>query len=179
MNDQPAPNSVTLSHAIRHMFAHPLALLRDWNWKAALFSAIIRSLIFFFTNLRGGRHQAAQAMLTELVYATVAAGLAGAITQRLRHATPRRLTAVVVMVGIPVFMLTLQALAHRIMGTQHVKTGLIASFLFASIATAFNWFAMSKGAFVTGEQRSFLRDLAIVPKLIAQFVTVPFRALRS
>ncbi len=176
--DRPTP-PIPLGQALRSILRHPLALLRDWNWKAALFSALIRGLIFFFTNLRSGRLLATRAMLVELVYATVAAGLAGAITQRLRHAEPQRATAMTVWCGIPVFMLTLQWAVHRTMGTPHLKTSLIASFVFASLATGFNWFAMSRGAFVTGEARSFSRDLALVPKLLAQFLTAPFRALRG
>jgi di/tricarboxylate transporter len=157
------------------MVRHPLGLLADWNWKAALFSAMIRGVIFFTTNLRAGHSQAIRATVVELVYATVAAGFAGAITQRLRHAVPVRLTATVVCIAIPIMMLSLQAFAHTITGTPHMRTGLIVSFLFASIATAFNWFSMSRGAFVTGEDRSFLRDLIIVPKLLVQFVTAPLR----
>ena len=43
-----------------------------------------------------GRAEAGKASLVEFGYATVAAGLAGAVTQRLRHAVPRAATAVVV-----------------------------------------------------------------------------------
>ena len=101
------------------------------------------------------------------------------MTQRLRHAVPARRTATVVCVAIPCMMLTLQAAVHVATGTPRMKTGLVASFLFASIATAFNWFSMSQGAFVTGEERSFARDLLLVPKLVVQFVTLPLRALRG
>jgi hypothetical protein len=170
----PSP-AVPLRSALGQMLRHPLALLADWNWKAGLFSAMIRGIIFFTTNLRAGHSQAVKATVVELVYAITAAGFAGAITQRLRHAVPVRLTATVVCIGIPIMMLSLQALVHTLTGTEHMKTGLIASFLFASIATAFNWFSMSRGAFVTGENRSFLKDLVLVPKLIGQFITAPLR----
>ncbi len=168
---QPVP----LRTALGQMLRHPLTLLADWNWKAALFSAMIRGAIFFATNLRAGHTEAIRATAVELIYATVAAGFAGAITQRLRHAVPVRLTATVVCIAIPIMMLSLQALVHTITGTTHMETGLIASFLFASVATAFNWFSMSRGAFVTGQNRSFLRDLILVPKLLGQFITAPFR----
>ena len=92
---------------------------------------------------------------------------------------PARLTGTVVCVAIPCMMLSLQAAVHVATGTPRMRTGLIASFVFASVATAFNWFSMSKGAFVTGEGRSFWRDLAVVPKLVVQFVTAPVRALRG
>jgi hypothetical protein len=168
---QPVP----LRYALWQMVRYPLSLLADWNWKAAVFSAMIRGCIFFATNFRAGKQQAIRATLVELVYATLAAGFAGAITQRLRHAVPVRITAAVVCIGIPCMMLSLQALAHTVMRTPHMRTGVIASFLFASVATAFNWFSMSRGAFVTGEGRSFLKDLILVPRLLGQFLTAPLR----
>lgn len=49
-------------------------------------------------------------------------------------------------------------------------SSMVATFVFAAVATGFNWFAMSRGAFVTGEGRSFRRDLLLLPKLVVQFV---------
>ena len=158
-----------MPHALRSMLRHPVELLRAWNWKAALFSALLRGLIFFAANLHGGTALAARAMLVEVLYATVAAGCAGAVTQRLRHAIPRAATALVVWLAIPAVMLAAQAAVHRALHTPHLRTGLIVSFLFASCASGFTWFAMSRGVFVTGEKRPFIRDLLLVPGLILQF----------
>jgi hypothetical protein len=166
---------VVLDRVLAEMLRHPLVLLRGWNWKAASLSAILRSLFFLFANLHGTHHAAARAMLTEFVYGTFSAGVAGAALQRLRHAEPVRKTAVVVWLGIPLVLLMTQASVHRVLGTQHVRTGLIASFIFASFASGFNWFAMRQGAFVVGEQRSFARDLLLVPKLIGQFLFTPLQ----
>lgn len=161
--------TVPLRHALQAMRRHPLTLLRDWNWKAALFSAMLRGALFFFTNLHAGRGRAEKALLVELAYAMVAAGLAGAVTQRLRHAVPRRATAALVWLAIPAVMLAAQAAVHHAMGTPRLRAGLLASFAFAAFATGFNWFAMGRGAFITGEGRSFGRDLLLVPKLLLQF----------
>lgn len=165
-----AAQTVPLRDALHAMLRHPLTLLRDWNWKAALFSAMLRGVLFFFTNLHAGRARAEKAMLVELVYATIAAGLAGAVTQRLRHAVPRAPTAVVVWLAIPTIMLAAQAAVHGAMRTPRLRASLLASFVFAAFATGFNWFAMSRGAFVTGEDSSFARDLLLVPTLLWQFV---------
>ncbi|MEZ2348274.1 hypothetical protein [Terriglobus sp. RCC_193] len=164
-----------LDRVLAEMLRHPLALLRGWNWKAASFSAILRSLFFLFANLHGTHHAAAKAMLTEFVYGTFAAGVAGAVIQRLRHTEPVRKTALVVWLVIPLVLLAAQASVHRMMGTQHVRTGLIASFIFASFASGFNWFAMRHGAFVMGERRSFAHDLLLVPGLIGQFLFTPLQ----
>ena len=168
MDDATQP-PLPLRVALHRMLRHPVTLLRDWNWKAALFSAMLRGALFFLTNLHAGRARAGKAMLVELLYAPIAAGLAGAMTQRLRHAVPRAATAAVVWLAIPAVMLAVQAAVHHVMGTPRVRTGLIASFVFAAFATGFNWFAMSRGAFVTGEGRPFARDLLLVPRLLVQF----------
>ncbi len=165
-----ATQTVPLRDALHAMVRHPLALLRDWNWKAAIFSALLRGVLFFFTNLHAGRARAGKAMLVELVYATVAAGLAGAVTQRLRHAVPRGATAGVIWLVVPALMLAAQAFVHHAMGTPRLRASLIASFVFAALATGFNWFAMSRGAFVTGEGRTFVRDLVLMPKLLLLFL---------
>ena len=163
-------HSVRLGRAMLTMLRHPLTLLTDWNWKAALFSAILRGLMFFLINLRAGRASAGKAMLVEVVYAAVAAGLAGAVTQRLRFALPRFATAAVMWLILPACMLAAQAAVHHAMGTPRLRASLIASFLFAAFATGFNWFAMARGVFVTGQGRPFLRDLLLVPQLLVQFL---------
>ena len=165
-----ATQTVPLRNVLHAMLRHPLTLLREWNWKAAMFSAMLRGVLFFFTNLHAGRARAGKAMLVELVYATVAAGLAGAVTQRLRHAVPRAATAAFVWLAIPAVMLAVQAAVHHAMGTPRLRASLLASFAFAALATGFNWFAMSRGAFVTGEGRSFARDLVLMPKLLLLFL---------
>ena len=154
---------------------HPLRFLEDWNWKAAAFSALLRAVMFLLINLRAGHGRAVRAMLVEAVYATVAAGLAGALTQRVRNARPRWATALVVWLAVPVVLLLMQAAVHHATGTPRLRASLIGSFVFAALATGFNWFAMQRGAFVTGEGRSFGRDLKVVPRLLWQFVTAPLR----
>lgn len=166
---------VPLRTALRAILHRPSVLLRDWNWKAAVFSALLRALLFFCLNLRAGSGRAVRAMLVEAAYATVAAGFAGAATQRLRHAVPRLATAAVVWLAIPLVLLAAQAAVHFAMGTPRLARSLLASFVFAAFATGFNWFAMARGAFVTGENRSFARDLMLVPRLLWQFVTAPLR----
>jgi len=76
----------------------------------------------------------------------------------------------VVWVVLPVLMLVLRAVVHHAAGTPRLRSSMVATFVFAAVATGFNWFAMSRGVFVTGEGRSFARDLLLLPKLVVQFV---------
>lgn len=161
---------VRLRGALLEMVRHPVAFAEEWNWKAAAISAMLHAVLFLLTNLGAGHGRAVRAMLVEAVYATVTAGIAGAVTQRLRHAVPRGWTAFVVWVVLPVLMLVMRAVVHHAAGTPRLRSSMVATFVFAVVATGFNWFAMSRGAFVTGEGRSFRRDLLLLPKLVVQFV---------
>ncbi len=171
--DRPLPLWV----ALHTMLRHPVSLLADWNWKAGAVSGILHGFIFFAVNLRAGSTAAIKAMLVEALYSVLTAGLAGTVTQRLRHAVPQAATAMVVWIALPVALLLGRLCVHLAMGTPKLRSSLAASFAFAAVATGFNWFAMSRGAFVTGEGRSFARDLLLVPKLIVQFVAWPLRQI--
>src|SRR5690349_5164751 len=49
----PAPHRVV--DVFRYLVRHPIEMLVwRWNWKAALFSGILRSLIYLFTHLKEG-----------------------------------------------------------------------------------------------------------------------------
>ena len=115
---------------MQSMRKHPFVLLGEWNWKAATFSAIIRGLIFFATNRHSSHAMAWRAMAVEVVYATAAAGVAGAVTQRLRYAHPARQTALVLLLAVPLTMLVAQALVHQLAGTPRIGAGLFLSFCF-------------------------------------------------
>ncbi len=157
------------------MLRHPLGLLADWNWKSGVLSALLYSPVFFAGNRRAGHHAAFKALAVEAIYSVITAGLAGSVTQRLRHAVPRARTALVVWLGLPSALLLGRLVVHTALGTPRLRASLVASFLFAALASGFNWFSMSRGAFVTGEPRSFARDLRLVPQLLYSFVTAPFR----
>ena len=179
-NEPSSPSqTIRLGAALREMAHHPFGLLQDWNWKTATLSALIRAVVFFRVNLRAGHAAASRAMLVEAVYAIVAAGLAGAVLQRLRHAEPRRQTALLICLLIPFSLLAMQALVHAVMGTPRLGWSLLASFCMAALGTGFNWFAMSRGALVTGAPRSLAGDLLLLPRLIWQFVTALPQAVFS
>ena len=171
----PADRAVPLRHALLAMVYHPGSLLAEWNWKAGAVSGILHGLIFFVVNLRAGSSAATKAMVVEAVYSILTAGLAGTVTQRLRHAVPQVATAMVVWIALSVALLLGRLCVHVAMGTPKLRGSLAASFVFAALASGFNWFAMSRGAFITGEGRSFARDLLLVPKLIWQFLAWPVR----
>ena len=155
----------------------PWVLLRTWNWKTALISALFRALIFLCTNLRAGPHKALKAMLVEALYGAIAAGLLGSLTQRLRGATPRWLTAIVVWIDLPSTLLLSQFFIHRSAGTPRILTSMIASFIFAALSTGFSLFAMERGAMLVGTHRPFAEDMRALPRVLADFLLAAPRAL--
>ena len=175
MSPATSPNSPSASSAN----SRP-GFLAAWNWKAAALSAVVRSTLFLLTNLRAGRERALHAAAVEAGIAVVAAGVMGAITQRLRFAKPVWATGFMVWLGLPGALVGVQYQIHRWAGTPHLRTGLILSFLLASMATGFSWFAQRRGVLLAGgEAPDAALDARALPRVIWDFFMALPRALRS
>lgn len=176
---RPESAQETLGAAIVDLFRRPLFnLVRTWSWKAAMLSAVLRAGTFFVTNLRAGRHKAIEAMLVEAAFAIFVAGLMGAVSQRLRIAQPPWATFTFVCLAMPMMLLLTQSVVHHAAGTRYLGTGLIVSFFFAAIASAFSWYAMRRGVLLGGADSTSLdHDFRKLPPIILDFILVIPRAL--
>ncbi|HEY5056369.1 MAG TPA: hypothetical protein VII58_09425 [Acidobacteriaceae bacterium] len=158
-------------------------LAAGFNWKMAVWSAVLRGGMFFLTNLRAGHRAALRATLVEAVYALVSMGLLGAATERIKDLRPAWLTAVMVWAAMPVLTLIGEFEVHMWSGTPRMKTSMFASFVLSAIGSGFTWFAMQRGAFLVGEpgieDPSFMEDLRAVPLLVWDFVSAGPRALMA
>ena len=75
---------VTVVGALLRLVLHPNEyLIKKWNWKSAILSTILRSALFFFTNLTAGLPAAFAALATEWVYRGITSGFYGAVTEAL------------------------------------------------------------------------------------------------
>jgi drug/metabolite transporter (DMT)-like permease len=118
-------------------------------------------------------------MLVEAVFAVIAAGLVGAISQQLRKAEPLWATALLVWAGLPGLMLLAQFAVHHLARTPHLGGGLVASFCLASFASAFTWYAMRNGAMLGGiDETSVLEDLKRLPRVSLDFLLAGPRYFR-
>jgi hypothetical protein len=178
---RPESAQETLLAAITDLFHRPVFnLVRTWSWKAALISAMLRAGTFFATNLRAGKHKALEAMLVEAAFAIFVAGLMGAVSQRLRSAQPPWATFTFVCLFMPMLLLLIQSTVHHAAGTRYLGTGLIVSFCFAAIASAFSWYAMRRGVLLGGADSTSLdHDLRKLPRIILDFILVIPRAILS
>src|SRR5258708_5004903 len=73
---RPRPASApTVGAVLQGLLRHPAQnLIRRWNWKSAVLSSLLRSAIFFFTNLVAGWHAAMGALLAELALRAATSG---------------------------------------------------------------------------------------------------------
>jgi hypothetical protein len=146
-------------------------LIRNWNWKSAVTSSLLRATIFFFANLAAGPKAAAGALLTELVLRALTSGFYGSLTEALREAEPGWLAGLTAAVLMPVANHSLELLVHWLRGTPKLANSILASVCFTAVSTLFNLYAMRRGALIVGENRqSLAHDLRRMPRLVGGFL---------
>lgn len=163
---------MTIAQVLQRLRTRPVeCLFRTWNWKSAVFSPAIRATIFFFANLKAGRHAAEAAMLTELIYRASASGFYGALTQSFREAEPAWAANLVVMLLVPLMQHSIELTIHLLRGTPKLWPSMIASVIFTAISTLFNLYAMRRGVLIVGEGAgSAWSDMRALPATIAGFI---------
>lgn len=147
-----------------------------WNYKTAILSALVRGAIFFVTTATAGLAAAAAAMAAEFGFRFLTAGFYGALTQWFRRVEPALLGTAGAIVVLPVVAHSLEFIVHSWRGTPNLATGMAASIAFTCVSTAFNLFAMRRGALIIGDGRqSLLQDLRAMPRLVVLFVAAAAR----
>jgi hypothetical protein len=179
MHHQPP---LTIHAAIgRLLFDSRTTLLHQWNWKSALFSSLFRALIFFLGTFRSGAHSAWAATLTEFAFRAATAGFYGSITQTFCHVTPQWQALAATVLVLPAMMHLAEFAVHWTRGTPRLGLNMALSVGFTVLSTAFNLFAMKRGALLVGRgERPLHQDMAAMPRLIRDFVlAAPRTALRA
>ena len=148
-------------------------LLSSWNWKCALMSAAVRSLIYLVALAKGGGHAAAVIVLVETGYVTLTAGVYAGLQQQALRLRSRWLGNLIVVAGVPMLAQSLDCLAHRLSGPPVASRALIAVSIFAMISALFHLHVMRNGVFLSGQGRSLAQDFRNMPRLIAEFVARP------
>jgi hypothetical protein len=142
-----------------------------WNYKTAVLSALVRAGIFFAGNAKAGYDAAGAAMLTEFCFRFATSGFYGALTQRFRRVEPAWAATIGAMVLLPALAHSLEFVVHSWRGTPELAASMVASIAFTMISTAFNLFAMRRGALVVGTgTRTLVDDLRAMPRLVVLFV---------
>src|SRR5687768_14954859 len=137
-----------------------------WNYKTAVLSALVRAGIFFATNAKAGVDAATAAMLTEFCFRFATSGFYGALTQRFRRVEPAWAGTAGAMLLLPALAHSLEFVVHSWRGTPELAASMAASIAFTMLSTAFNLFAMRRGALVVGAgTRTLIDDVRAMPRL--------------
>ncbi len=167
----------TVGEVFRYIFSHPVEMLvLRWNWKAALFSGLMRGSIYLVTHIKHGWRAALGAMSVEFVFRVIVSGAFGSLVQAFHRATPLWLATICVMVLIPGIAHTIEFTLHTINGDQSKGSAIIVSIGVSIISMIFNLFAMRRGTLLVKDenQQSLWKDLKQFPAIVVEFICYPF-----
>ena len=169
---------MTVIEVCRGLARHPIRrLLRRWNWKNALFTALVRGGVFFAANLVAGWPAAIRALVVDAAFRVPLSGVYAAITQELAFAEPRCAALLVIVGVVPAASHVIEFATHWLMATPELRTSVMASVVFSTASGLFNLFTIERGAFLVGASaRPFGEDLRRVPVLLVEFMVFPVRA---
>lgn len=170
--DHDVPPGLSVCGVLRLVVRHPWRYVaRRWNYKSAAMSSLFRAILFFAVNLSAGLAAAVGAMVAEFGFRFLTAGFYGALTQAFRRAEPERAATLAAMVLLPLVGHGLELALHWSRGTPRLVESILASVILTAFSTAFNLFAMRRGALIIGDgSRSLRQDLIHMPALFAAFL---------
>lgn len=175
VENSPAPHRVV--DVFRYLVRHPIEMLVwRWNWKAALFSGVLRSMIYLFTHLKEGWRAALGAMSVEFFFRLVVSGASGSLVQAFHNAAPVWLATLCVMIMLPAFSHMIEFTLHSLNGDVNKGKAIVISITFSIISAIFNLFAMRRDALLVKDARaqSLGQDLIKLPKIVGEFMFYPF-----
>ena len=151
-----------------------------WNWKCALLSAAVRSLVYLAAMARSGSHGRLAIVAVEMTYVTLTAGIYAGMQQRALSLHSRRLGNLVIAVGVPGLAQLLDWLAHRAVGPAAPSKAIFAVCVFTLISALFHLHVMRRGVFLTGHAgRTLADDFRRMPRLILGFVLRPIALISN
>lgn len=174
IEDSPAPHRVI--DVFRYLVRHPVEMLvYRWNWKAAVFSGVLRSMIYLFTHLKEGWRAALGAMSVEFFFRLVVSGASGSLVQSFHRATPVWLATLCVMIMLPAFSHMIEFTLHTLNGDVNKGKAIMISITFSIVSAIFNLFAMRRNTLLVKDKNagSLWSDLARMPAIVGEFMFYP------
>src|SRR5260221_8029207 len=107
---------IAVVDVFRNWIRHPLQLITRWNWKSAVLAAIVRSS-FYFTVYKASKESWAvtlTAVGVELAFRFLTTGVAGAVVQSFRRATPEWAATVIISISLPTITHLIEYFTHFI-----------------------------------------------------------------
>jgi len=170
--DSPAPESLTVVQATFRVLRHPWRIfVLDWNWKAALLSALFRAVLYGCAAVPRGPG-AMRGVWIELGFRVLVGGFWGSLLQAYRGARPVWLAGLFAVLVLPGGAHTLEYLALKAGGATHIGAGMFMSILVSIGSLLINFLLMRRGLLVTGSGSATLGDdLRRVPGALAALFT--------
>ena len=170
--DSRAPETITVWGATVGVVIHPWQIfVRDWNWKAALLSALFRAVLYGFAAVPRGPG-AMRGVWIELGFRILVGGFWGSLLQAYRGARPAWLAGLFAVLLLPGGAHTLEYMALKAGGATHIGAGMFMSIIVSVGSLLINWLLMRKGLLVTGKGTATLADdLRRLPAALAEIFT--------
>lgn len=187
--------SISVGDVLRNLARHPAQVITRWNWKTALIGALVRASFYFTVYLASQESLLVTltAVLVELSFRFITTGMAGAVVQSFRRATPQWAATAIISVTLPTLTHLVEFTSHYVQehyysnifpaaaNSSRQKTFAI-SVLFSVISAMFNLFIMRHGVLLVGageESKPLLQDFKKMPVLVKDFtIYLPAMLLR-
>ena len=172
------PETHTIGEALRGVWNNPALFVRNWNYKGAVLSGVMRAPIFLITYLAGRESLklALGAAAIQFVFRFIFAGVGGTFIQSFRKVEPPWKALVAIMLMLPlishIFEFILQASFAYATSTQdHTDEAILRSITVSIMSALFTLFAMRRNVMIVGEEdsRSLFHDVSRFPLLIFEF----------
>lgn len=176
---------ITVRDVFRNLLRHPAQIITRWNWKTALIGALVRAS-FYFTVYQASRETwivTLTAVGVELAFRFVTTGLAGAVVQSFRRATPEWVATAIISISLPTITHLIEFFTHYVQETYYSdvfpasandsrqKTFAV-SVLFSVISAMFNLYIMRHGVLLVGAgeaTQTLWTDVKKMPVLVKDF----------
>lgn len=170
----------TLSEAWGYLFRHPELFIKQWNYKGAVMSGLIRAP-FFFVTLSTGQEGSLKLGIAnasvQFIFRFLFGGIGGALIQALRLVEPPWKALLSILVVVPVishlFEIGIQlAFASATSTEDKFLEAILRSICVSVFSALFTLYIMRKDVLIVGEggSKSLFRDFAVFPRLIHDFL---------
>lgn len=169
----------SLGGALSSLARHPLRwMVRYWNWKNAVLSAMVRASIFFAVNLTASLDSAVDAVLTELFYRAPTVGTLASLSQAFRRVQPAWEAGVVIMFALPALAHGIEFTVHSLRGTTKLYESVAVSIVFSMFTSVVSYLLHRRDVLIVGQgSRPFVDDLVQLPlELFDLLVRKPLHA---
>jgi hypothetical protein len=151
-----------------------------WNWKAALLSAVFRAGACIAALRHTQMHARQHFGMVEAAYVLLTSGSWAALQQQSLGLRTKKHGWLACVMVIPLSSLSADAVLHLWLDEGNMRALGVSALIFTLVSAMFHWHVMQNGAMLVGEQsRSLWTDLKQMPRLVASFVMVPVRWIRS